>query len=128
MVEEQFIATLGNRRSKTIMERVSDKQVNFEVWDGDELYYEGANYFDSKGRISKQIGVIEEKEYTNYFVYEKNLIVENYQEGMDGQRISTNLFEYETFDETGNWTLKYVYTTDEKLQPAYVITRELAYY
>ena len=54
-VEEIFHSLPDNRTVRTIMERVSETQVNFEVWEGERLYYEGASYFDSKGRLLSQV-------------------------------------------------------------------------
>ena len=44
-----------------VMERVSDKQVNFETRNNGQLAFEGAIYFDSNGRILRQIQVVVKK-------------------------------------------------------------------
>lgn len=128
MVEEVFHSRLEDRSSKTMLERVSDEEVHFEMWEGENLYYEGANYFDSKGRIERQIRVVNDLEVINYYIYEKNLLVENYQEDLSGQRTFTQRYDYEAFDEPGNWTFKLVYVGDEKIVPDFVIKREYTYH
>ncbi|MEN8203147.1 MAG: hypothetical protein ABFS28_11170 [Bacteroidota bacterium] len=115
--------------SRTVMDRVSSDQVNFEVWQNDVLRYEGATYFDSKGRIDKQVEVVNDRETMVYYVYEKDLLVENYQLELDGgSRIATQLYEYDDYDDHGNWTTKLVYLGEEKITPKVVITRTLDYY
>ncbi len=128
MVEELFFSALNGRTSRTIYERVSEEQVNFEVWQGDRLYFEGANFYDSKGRIEKQASVENGREVVNYFVYEKDLLVENYQEEISGTRTFTQHYEYKAFDEEGNWTVRLVYPGKDKIVPEVVITREYSYY
>jgi hypothetical protein len=128
LVEEKFFSTLEDRSTRSLLERVSDEQVNFEVWEGDRLYYEGANYFDSKGRISRQVRVINDMELINYYVYEKDLLVENYQEDYTGERTITQQYEYEAFDHMGNWIRKLIYVGREKIVPDLVVTREIEYY
>lgn len=128
LVEERYVSTLEDRTTRSLMERVSDEQVNFEVWEGDRLYYEGANYFDSRGRISRQVRVVNDLEVTNHYVYEKDLLVENYQVDYTGQRTLTQLYEYVEFDGKGNWTRKMVYVGTEKIVPDLVVTREIEYY
>jgi len=114
--------------SRTVMDRVSDNQVNFEVWQNEQLRFEGATYNDSKGRISRQVQVVNNREVIVHHVYEKNLLVEMYQEELDGSRSATQLYEYSEFDEQGNWTLRLVYSGDEKITPEFAITRMLEYY
>jgi len=114
--------------SRTVMDRVSDNQVNFEVWQNEQLRFEGATYYDSKGRISRQVQVVNNREVIVHHVYEKNLLVEMYQEELDGSRSATQLYEYSEFDEQGNWTLRLVYSGDEKITPEFAITRMLEYY
>ncbi|HER08341.1 MAG TPA: hypothetical protein ENO20_05455 [Bacteroides sp.] len=128
LVEEKYVSTVEDRTTRSLMERVSDEQVNFEVWEGDRLYYEGANYFDARGRISRQIRVVNDLEVTNHYVYEKDLLVENYQLDHTGQRTLTQLYEYVEFDGKGNWTRKLVYVGTEKIVPDLVVTREIEYY
>lgn len=128
MVEERYFSTVEERTTRTLMERVSDEQVNFELWEGNRLYYEGANFFDSRGRISYQVRVVNDLEVTNYYVYEKNLLMENYQEDETGERTFTQQYEYEAFDRKGNWTRKLVYVGTEKIVPDLVVTREIKYY
>ena len=115
--------------SKTMMERVSVDQMNFERWEKDVLRFEGAIYFDSKGRVEKQVEVINGRETMVYYVYEKDLLVENYQEELEsGNRIATQLYEYIDFDDHGNWTSRLVYVGDEKIAPRVAISRTLEYY
>ncbi len=114
--------------SRTMMDRVSDDQVNFEVWQNEQLRFEGATYYDSKGRITKQVQVVNNREVIVHHVYEKSLLVEMYQEELDGSRSATQLYEYSDFDEQGNWTLRLVYPGEEKITPEFVITRMLEYY
>jgi hypothetical protein len=114
--------------SRTVMDRVSDEQVNFEVWQNGQLRYEGATYYDSKGRIEKQVQVVNNREVVLHHVYEKNLLVEMWQEEMDGSRSATQLYEYRDFDENGNWRLRLVYPGEEKITPELAITRVVEYY
>ena len=114
--------------SRTVMDRVSSDQVNFEVWQEEQLRYEGATYYDSKGRIEKQVQVVNNREATIHHVYDKNLLVEMYQEESDGQRSATQLYDYSNYDEKGNWTLRLVYDGEEKIKPKFAITRTLEYY
>lgn len=114
--------------SRTLMDRVSDDQVNFEVWQNEQLRFEGATYYDSKGRITRQVQVVNNREVIVHHVYEKNLLVEMYQEELDGSRSATQLYEYSEFDEQGNWTLRLVYPGEEKITPEFAITRMLEYY
>lgn len=137
LVEEIFYQNVsGNasqsnfaEASRTMMERVSADQVNFELWQKDVLHYEGAIYFDSKGRVEKQVEVINGQETMVYYLYEKDLLVENYQEELEsGKRIATQLYEYDDFDDQGNWTTRLVYVGEEKIAPKVVISRTLEYY
>lgn len=114
--------------SRTVMDRVSDDQVNFEVWQNEQLRFEGATYYDSKGRITRQVQVVNNREMNVHHVYEKNLLVEMYQEELDGSRSATQLYEYSEFDEHGNWTLRLVFPGEEKITPEFAITRMLEYY
>ena len=114
--------------SRTVMDRISDDQVNFEVWQGDKLAYEGATYYDSKGRIERRVQAVERREVTLHYVYNKNLLVEMWQEELDGSRSATQLYDYTEFDEHGNWTLRLVYTDEERIAPDLAITRLLEYY
>ena len=77
--------------SRTVMDRVSDAQVNFEVWQDAQLRYEGATYFDSKGRIDRQVQVVNNREVIVHHVYKKDLLVEMWQEELDGRRSATQL-------------------------------------
>ncbi len=128
MVEENFLSTYDRTTSRTLLERVSAEQVNFEVWKGNQLMYEGANFFDSKGRILKQVQVGNDREVTVYHVYEKDLLVENYREEITGERTATQLYEYDNFDDQGNWTVKLIFVGEDKITPELIITRELTYY
>ncbi|MCK5067218.1 MAG: hypothetical protein KAR16_07265 [Bacteroidales bacterium] len=114
--------------SRTIMDRVSDNQVNFEIWQKDQLRFEGATYFDSKGRVDRQVQVVNNREVMVHNVYEKNFLVEIYQVEMDGSRSGTQQYEYGEFDEKGNWTLRLVFSGEEKITPELAITRVLEYY
>jgi len=114
--------------SRTMMARVSDDQVNFEVWQNEQLRFEGTSYYDSKGRMERQVQVVNNREVILHHVYEKNLLVEMWQEELDGSRSATQLYEYSEFDEQGNWTLRLVYPGDEKITPEFAITRMLEYY
>ena len=91
--------------SRTVMDRVSDDQVNYEVWQNEQLRFEGTSYYDSKGRMARQV-----------------------QEELDGSRSATQIYDYGEFDEHGNWTLRLVYPGDEKITPEFAITRVLEYY
>ena len=113
--------------SRTIQDRVSDKQVNFEIWQGEQLRYEGATYYDSKGRVDRQVQVVNMREVMVYNVYEKDLLVEMYQEDTNGTRLATQKFEYGDFDKKGNWTLRLVYVGEEKISPELAITRTIEY-
>ena len=114
--------------SRTVMDRVSDEQVNFEVWQNNQLRFEGATYYDSKGRIERQVQVVNNREVIVHHVYEKNLLVEMWQEELDGTRSATQLYDYSEFDQHGNWTLRLVYPGDEKITPEFVIERVIEYY
>lgn len=128
MVEEEFVSILDNKTTRSIMEKVSDEQVNFEVWADDRLHYEGANYYDSRGRISRQIRVVNNTELTNYYVYENNLLVENFQEDYRRNRTMIHRYEYLTFDDKGNWTSRLVYVGKERIVPDLMVTREIEYF
>ena len=114
--------------SRTVMDRVSEDQVNFEVWQDEQLRFEGATYYDSKGRVEKQVQVVNNREVIVHSVYEKDLLVEMYQEELDGSRSASQLYEYPEFDEKGNWTLQLIYPGEEKITPELTITRVLEYY
>jgi len=137
LVEEiyyQNVSALPSRSkfveaSRTMMDRASASQVNFELWQEDILRYEGAMYIDSKGRIEKQIEVINGRETMVHYVYEKDLLVENYQLELEGgQRIATQLYEYDDYDNHGNWMTRLVYVGEDKITPKVVISRTLEYY
>lgn len=114
--------------SRTIMDKVSEDQVNFEVWQNEQLRYEGATYYDSKGRVERQVQVVNNREVIVHHVYEKDLLVEMWQEELDGTRSAAQQYEYGDFDEHGNWTLRLVYPGDEKITPELAITRIIEYY
>ncbi|MCP4312189.1 MAG: hypothetical protein GY790_13065 [Bacteroidetes bacterium] len=126
-VEEAFHSLMDGRTTRTLMERVSDKQVNFEVWEGESLHYEGASYFDSKGRIVSQVRVVDEREVTNHFVYDKALMVKSFQKELSGEVSGTQLYEYTKFDENGNWTKRLIYLTDDRIVPEVITTRSYQY-
>ena len=113
--------------SRTIQDRVSDKQVNFEIWQQEQLRYEGATYYDSKGRVDRQIQVVNNMEIMVHSVYEKDQMVEMYQEDAYGARLATQKYEYSDFDKKGNWTLRLVYEGEEKISPKMAITRIIEY-
>ena len=114
--------------SRTMMDRVADNQVNYEVWQNEQLRFEGTSYYDSKGRMERQVQVVNNREVILHHVYEKNLLIEMWQEELDGSRSATQLYDYNEFDEHGNWTLRLVYTGEEKITPELAITRVLEYY
>ena len=128
MVEEVFYSRISHRTSKTMYDRVSDEEVYFEVWEGAKLSYEGAIYYDSKGRIERQAGVVDDLEVMNYYVYEKGMLVENYQEDLSGERTATLKYEYEEFDDKGNWIVKLTYVGEDQTTPPRVIKREYTYH
>ena len=128
IVEERFRSLYNNTTSRTILERVSAEQVNFEVWQNEQRVYEGANYFDGKGRLLRQVQVGGDREVNIYHVYEKNLLIENYREEISGERTGTQQYEYDEFDEKGNWTVRLIYVGEDKITPQLVVTREIAYY
>lgn len=127
MVEENYRSLYDPTTSRTILERVSSEQVNFEIWQNDQRI-EGANYFDGKGRILRQVQVGGDREVNIYHVYEKNLLVENYREEISGERTATQQYEYDNFDDRGNWTVQLIYLGEDKITPKLVVTRELVYY
>jgi hypothetical protein len=114
--------------SKTVMDRVSEEQVNFEVWQDAKLRYEGATYYDSKGRVDRQVQVVNNREVVVHNVYKKDLLVEMWQEELDGRRSATQLYDYTEFDEQGNWTLRLVYPGEEKITPELAVSRIIEYY
>jgi hypothetical protein len=116
------------KTSRTMLERVSENQMNFEIWEGNRLLRQGANYHDSKGRMLRQVQVVSDREVTIHYVYEKNLLTEHYQEEENGERSATQLYDYDGFDKEGNWTMKLIYRGNEKIKPDLVIKRELKYY
>lgn len=126
-VEESFHSMLDGRTTRTLMERVSEDQVNFEVWEGETLHYEGASYFDSKGRVLSQIRVVNEREVTNRFEYDKSLMVKSYQEELSGEITGTQLYEYTEFDEKDNWTKRLIYLTEDRIVPEVITTRAYEY-
>ena len=128
MVEENFRSLYDRTTSRTILERVSSEQVNFEVWQKEQRISEGANYFDGKGRILRQVQVGGDREVNIYHVYEKSLLVENYWEEISGERTRTQQYEYDEFDDKGNWTVRLIYLGEDKITPQLVVTRELTYY
>ena len=113
--------------SRTIKDRISEREENFEIWQQDQLRFEGATYYDSKGRIERQVQVVNNREVMVHNVYDKDLRVEMYQEESDGRRSATQLYDYGSFDDNGNWTLRLVYVGEEKIAPELAITREITY-
>ncbi len=114
--------------TRMVLDRVSDKQVNFEEWNGDRLLNQGATYFNNRGRVNRRIQVMDDRQVTYHYVYDNNLLVENYREETSGERSGTKLFEYREFDRRGNWTECLVYIDQEKIKPDVVIRREMTYY
>jgi len=104
------------------MERVSDEQVNFEVWEGETLHYEGASFFDSRERLVRQVRVVDNREVMNHFVYDKGLMVKSFQEELSGEVSGTQLYEYTEFDEEGNWTKRLIYPTEDRIVPEVINT------
>ena len=128
MKEEVFRSNIDGRTSKTMYEKINDREIQFEIWDRDRLIFEGATFLDSRGRIERQGQVVNNIEVYNFFVYEKNMLVKYYQEDLSGVRTTTHLYEYEDFDKKNNWTVRLVYTEDEKIVPEYYVTRSYTYY
>lgn len=126
-VEEVFHSLFNGRSTRTIMERVDERQVNFEVWEGETLYFEGASYYDSRGRLVSQVRVVEDREVMNHFVYDKGLMVKSFQEELNGEISGTQLYEYTEFDEKGNWTKRLVYPTEDRIVPEMITTRVYEY-
>ena len=126
-VEEVFHSLVDGRSTRTIMERVSATQVNFEVWEGETLHYEGASYFDSKGRVLSQVRVVNDREVTNHFVYDKGLMVKSFQEELSGEVSGTQLYEYTEFDDQGNWTKRLIYLEEDRIVPEVITTRVYQY-
>lgn len=126
-VEEVFHSLMDGRTTRTIMERVSDQQVNFEVWEGEKLHFEGASYFDSKERLVSQIRAVENREVINHFVYDKGLMVKSFQEELNGEVTGTQLYEYTDFDEEGNWTKRLIYPTEDRIVPEVITLRTYHY-
>jgi len=126
-VEEVFHSLVDGRTTRTIMERVNEKQVNFEVWEGETLQFEGASYFDSRGRVVSQVRVVDEREVINHFVYDKGLMVKSFQEELTGEITGTQLFEYIEFDDEGNWTKRLIYPTEDRIVPEVITTRTYNY-
>jgi hypothetical protein len=128
LVEEAFYTPSGNRVGRTMYERISSDEVQFELWEGNNLRYEGANFYDRSGRIEKQLGLENDMEVVNYFEYDGQLLVKNFQEDLTGRRIYTRHYDYTRFDKKGNWTFKLVYTGEEKIVPELAIIREYTYF
>lgn len=126
-VEEVFHSIRDGRTSRTIMERVDEGQVNFEVWEGETLRYEGASFFDSRGRLVRQVRVVENREVMNHFVYDKGLMVKSFQEELSGEVSGTQLYEYTEFDEEGNWTKRLIYPTEDRIVPEVINIRTYQY-
>jgi len=126
-VEEVFHSVPDGRMTRTLMERVSADQVNFEVWEGENLYYEGASFFDSKGRLVSQVRVVDNREVVNHFVYDKGLMVKSFQEELTGEVSATQLYEYTDFDEKGNWTKRLIYPTEDRIVPEIITIRSYQY-
>lgn len=126
-VEEVFHSVRDGRTTRTLMERVDAGQVNFEVWEGETLYFEGASYFDSRDRLIRQVRVVDNREVMNHFVYDKGLMVKSFQEELNGEVSGTQLYEYTEFDEKGNWTGRLIYPTDDRIVPEVIIVRSYQY-
>lgn len=126
-VEEVFHSLVNGRTTRTIMERVDERQVNFEVWEGETLHFEGASYFDSRGRLVSQVRVVEDREVLNHFVYDKGLMVKSFQEELSGEVSGTQLYEYTEFDEKGNWTKRLIYPSEDRIVPEVITSRIYQY-
>lgn len=126
-VEEVFHSLVNGRTTRTIMERVDERQVNFEVWEGETLHFEGASYFDSRGRLVSQVRVVENREVVNHFVYDKGLMIKSFQEELSGEISGTQLYEYTAFDEMGNWTKRLIYPSEDRIVPELITTRVYQY-
>ena len=113
--------------TRTIKDRISKNEENFEIWQQDQLKFEGATYYDSKGRIERQVQVVNNREVMVHHVYDRDLRIEMYREESNGMRSATQHYEYVSFDEKGNWTLRLVYVGEEKIAPELAITREITY-
>ena len=128
LVEEAFYTPSGIQVGRTMFERISSEEVQFELWEGDRLRYEGANFYDRNGRIEKQLGLENDVEVVNHFEYDRHLMVKNFQEDLRGRRIYTRHYDYTRFDNHGNWIFKLVYTGEEKIVPELAITRAYTYF
>ncbi len=128
IVEETFYVAYNGQTTQTFMERISDTQVDFETRSNGVVTYEGANYYDSNGRMISQAQLVNNQEVIVRFVYEKGLMVESYKEGPNGERGATRLYEYTEFDEKGNWITQLIYMEAEKISPKFAVTRKLEYY
>lgn len=126
-VEEVFHSLVNGRTTRTLMERVDERQVNFEVWEGETLHFEGASYFDSRGRLVSQVRVVDNREVVNHFVYDKGLMVKSFQEELSGEISGTQLYEYTEFDEKGNWTKRLIYPSEDRIVPEVITTRVYQY-
>lgn len=135
-VEEVYSQGMLNAAGKPVLvpttsilyEKASDQQINFEVWQEENLRFEGAVYFDSKGRTTRRVQVLDDRQVMVHSVYDKDLLVEKYQEELDGRRSGTQHYEYLDFDDHGNWITQIVYTEEDKIAPEMAITRVLTYY
>jgi hypothetical protein len=127
-VEESFYSYTIKMTTRTLLERVSDKQVDFETWEGDRMQYQGTRYYNSMGRMEKEIRLTGDVELINYYTYEKDQLTENYLEDPDGNRTYYQSYTYEEFDDAGNWTVKATYMGEEKMTPDVITTREYTYY
>ena len=128
MVEEIYRSRIDDRSSRTIMDRISEEQVNYEVWEYENQHIEGANFYDSRGQMIRQVRVQGDREESSYFVYEKGKLVESYQENSNGTRTNTQLYEYVEFDSHGNWTTRLIYLEKDRIVPELVTVREISYY
>ena len=126
-VEEVFHSIRDGRTTRTIMERVDEGQVNFEVWEGETLHFEGASFFDSRERLVRQVRVVENREVMNHFVYDKGLMVKSFQEELSGEVSGTQLYEYTEFDEEGNWTKRLIYPSEDRIVPELINIRTYQY-
>jgi hypothetical protein len=107
---------------------VAEDQINYEVWKGDERLNEGANFYDDEGRLIRQVQIVNGKEINIIYVYKKNLLMETYQEDINGKRTATRAFDYGNIDKHGNWTTQFIYEDEDRIVPAVALNRELVYY
>jgi len=136
MVREVFYSREEVSPTESIMiesnrieyDRVSEEQVNWNIWKGDQQTGHGATYYDRMGRIVMQKQVRYNTEETLHYIYDKILLMEHYREDMSGNITVRQFFDYDDFDKHGNWKLMLIYPDADKIIPDFVISREIDYY